>query len=97
MHPYQILCTFRDNCAIKQQNSINQITSKMRTRINRSRILAASSDGKSVRRNIACPKRIVLYAIVVAGVVLFQDTKQVCEDTCIQMRMKNVAADVVKL
>lgn len=69
----------------------------MRTRINRSRILAASSDGKSVHRNIACPKRIVLYAIVVAGVVLFQDTKQVCEDTCVQMRMKNVAADVVKL
>lgn len=69
----------------------------MRTRINRCRILAASSNGKEVRKNLACPKSIVLFAIVVGGVVLMQDVKSVCDDACVQMRLHNIAAEVVKL
>jgi hypothetical protein len=44
-----------------------------------------------------CPKVAVLWAVVVAGVVLFQDTKQVCDDLCVQMRMHNERAEVIKL
>lgn len=44
-----------------------------------------------------CPKTVVLFAVVVAGVVLFQDTKKVCDDLCVQMRMHNQRAEVIKL
>lgn len=64
----------------------------------KSYVKAASCNGMEyVQRKAYNYASIVLYALVVAGSVIMQDTKEIIEKACIDMRMHNERAEVVKL
>ena len=60
--------------------------------------LAASCSGnKVITRRAYNYASIVLYGLIVAGSVIMQDTKDVIDKACIDMRMNNQRAEVIKL
>ena len=71
----------------------------MRTRIKKQgAVLACSAAGANVKKNLGyCPKSLVLFAIVVSGLSIFQGSREECDDLCMQLRMKNQPADVVQV
>lgn len=71
----------------------------MRTRIKKSTaVLACSAAGANVKKNLGyCPKSLVLFAIVVSGMSIFQGSREDCNDLCMQLRMKNQPAEVVQV
>ena len=71
----------------------------MRQRIKKQgAVLACSAHGSNVKKNRSyCPQSLILWAIVVGGLSIYQGSKEECNDLCIQLRMKNQPADVVQV
>jgi len=71
----------------------------MRTRIKKSgAVLACSARGTKIRKNRGyCPQSLILWAIMVGGLSIYQGSRKDCNDLCIQLRMKNQSADVVQV
>ena len=71
----------------------------MRTRIKKQgAVLACSAAGSKVSKNLGySPKSLVLFAIVVSGMSIFQGSREDCNDLCMQLRMKNQPAEVVQV
>lgn len=71
----------------------------MRTRIKKQgAVLACSANGMKVRKNFGyCPQSLILWAIVVSGLSIYQGSRKDCDDLCIQLRMKNQPAEVVQV
>lgn len=71
----------------------------MRKRIKKSgAVLACSAAGAKVAKNYGySPKTLILWAIVVGGLSIYQGSRKDCDDLCIQLRMKNQPADVVQV
>jgi len=71
----------------------------MRTRIKKQgAVLACSTCGTKVRKNRSyCPQSLILWAIVVSGLSIYQGSRKECDDLCIQLRLKNQPADVVQV
>ena len=71
----------------------------MRTRIKKQgAVLAYSANGTKVRKNRSyCPQSLILWAIVVGGLSIYQGSRKDCDDLCIQLRMQNQPADVVQI
>lgn len=70
----------------------------MRTRIKkRGAVLACSATATKVRKNFGyCPQSLILWAIVVCGLSIYQGSKKECDDLCIELRMRNQPAEVVR-
>ena len=61
-------------------------------------VLAASCEGKSYkRRNAYNVAAVVLFSIIVGGTAIFNGTKKECDEYCVALRLRNVAAEVVKI
>jgi hypothetical protein len=71
----------------------------MRQRIKKQgAVLACSATAAKVRKNRSyCPQTLILWAIVVSGLSIYQGSRKECDDLCIQLRMKNQPADVVQV
>ena len=71
----------------------------MRTRIKKQgAVLACSATATNVRKNRSyCPQTLILWAIVVSGLSIYQGSRKDCDDLCIQLRMNNQPADVVQV
>ena len=71
----------------------------MRQRIKKSgAVLACSAHGSNVKKNHSyCPQSLILWAIVVGGLSIFQGSRKDCDDLCTQLRMKNQPAEVVQV
>jgi len=71
----------------------------MRTRIKKQgAVLACSATAAKVRKNHGyCPQTLILWAIVVGGLSIFQGSRKDCDDLCIQLRLQNQPADVVQI
>ena len=71
----------------------------MRTRIKKQgAVLACSAHGSNVKKNRSyCPQSLILWAIVVSGLSIYQGSKEECNDLCIMLRMQNQPADVVQV
>lgn len=66
----------------------------MRTRICRTKVLAASAAGMTFKKGNA-PKFLVLSAVVVGGIAIYVGSRQQCDDMAVAMRMHNQQAKVV--
>lgn len=71
----------------------------MRTRIKKQgAVLACSATAAKVRKNHSyCPQSLILWAIVVGGLSIYQGSRKDCDDLCTQLRMKNQPAEVVQV
>ena len=71
----------------------------MRTRIKKSgAVLACSAHDSNVKKNRSyCPQSLILWAIVVGGLSIYQGSRKDCDDLCVQLRMQNQPADVVQV
>ena len=71
----------------------------MRTRIKKQgAVLACSATSAKVRKNHSyCPQTLILWAIVVSGLSIYQGSKEECDDLCIQLRLQNQPAEVVQV
>ena len=71
----------------------------MRQRIKKQgAVLACSATAAKVRKNLGyCPHSLILWAIVVGGLSIYQGSKEECNDLCIKLRMQNQPADVVQV
>jgi hypothetical protein len=71
----------------------------MRTRIKKQgAVLACSATAAKVRKNRSyCPQTLILWAIVVGGLSIYQGSRKDCDDLCTQLRMKNQPAEVVQV
>ena len=71
----------------------------MRTRIKKQgAVLACSATAAKVRKNHSyCPQSLILWAIVVGGLSIYQGSRKECDDLCIQLRIKNQPAEVVQV
>lgn len=71
----------------------------MRQRIKKQgAVLACSANGTKVRKNHGyCPQSLILWAIVVSGLSIYQGSRKDCDDLCIQLRMNNQPAEVVQV
>lgn len=71
----------------------------MRTRIKKQgAVLACSAEGSKVSKNLGySPRTLILWAIVVSGLSIFQGSHEECDDLCMQLRMKNQPAEVIQV
>ena len=71
----------------------------MRQRIKKQgAVLACSAVGSKVSKNSGySPRTLILWAIVVSGLSIFQGSREDCDDLCMQLRMKNQPAEVVQV
>ena len=71
----------------------------MRTRIKKSgAVLACHAAGAKAKKNLGyCPQSLILWAIVVGGLSIYQGSRKDCDDLCIQLRMQNHPADVAQV
>lgn len=71
----------------------------MRQRIKKQgAVLACSAAGSKVSKNSGySPRTLILWAIVVSGLSIFQGSREECDDLCMQLRMKNQPAEVVQV
>ena len=71
----------------------------MRTRIKKQgAVLACSAHGSNMKKNRSyCPQTLILWAIVVSGLSIYQGSRKDCDDLCIKLRIKNQPAEVVRV
>ena len=71
----------------------------MRQRIKKQgAVLACSARGTKVRKNRSyCPQTLILWAIVVSGLSIYQGSRKDCDDLCMKLRMQNQPAEVVQV